>query len=306
MIELTDVSKSYGRHKALSGANAHIPTGCVFGVVGINGAGKSTLLRLMAGVLRADGGEIKYDGQNVFENEGVKRNIFFLPDEPYYGGNTTGKDLERLYSAYYPFSKGIFATWCKQFSLNVNAPIRNFSKGMKRQLFLALAIASQPRYLLLDEAFDGLDPGARLFFKRALIDMCDDAGCTAVIASHSLRELSDICTHFALISEGKTVCGGDLNENLQSIHKFQIAFPHAVRRSDFASDAIKCDITGRVATLIVQGSADAFREKINKLSPLFVEEIPVDFEEFFLIKTQRSDSEYNILQEGNNETVDSL
>ena len=124
MIELTDVSKSYGRHKALSGANAHIPTGCVFGVVGINGAGKSTLLRLMAGVLRADGGEIKYDGQNVFENEGVKRNIFFLPDEPYYGGNTTGKDLERLYSAYYPFSKGIFAS----ISIKCNCTMRRSRK----------------------------------------------------------------------------------------------------------------------------------------------------------------------------------
>lgn len=301
MIELTDVTKSYGKHVALSGASAQIPTGCVFGVVGINGAGKSTLLRLMAGVLRADGGRIEYDGRNVFENEDVKRDIFFLPDEPYYDGNTTGKDLERLYSTYYPFSKSIFAAWCDKFSLNVKAHIRNFSKGMKRQLFLSLAIASQPKYLLLDEAFDGLDPGARLFFKRSLIELSDKNGCTAVIASHSLRELSDICTHFALISEGKTVCGGDLEENLSNIHKFQVAFPNAVSRSDFAFNTIKCDISGRVATLVVQGSAEAVRAELDKLSPLFIEEIPVDFEEFFLIKTQRE-----TLQEGSHETVDSL
>lgn len=304
MIEIVDIVKSYGRHLALSGANAVIPTGSVYGVVGINGAGKSTLLRLMAGVMRADGGEIRYDGWEVFENEYVKRKIFFLPDEPYYGGNTTGNSLARLYSVYYPFSYDIFEEWCGRFSLNADAPVRNFSKGMKRQMFLSLAIASQPKYLLLDEAFDGLDPGARLMFKRALIEMSETYGCTAVIASHSLRELSDICTHFALISDGKTVCGGEINENLQSVHKFQVAFNRAVRRSDFAFDYIKCDATGRVATIIVQGDADGARARLNEMKPLFIEEIPVDFEEFFLIKTQERGQ--TLPQEDSDETVDSL
>ncbi len=286
MIELTDVCKSYGKTAALTGATATVPTGCVFGVVGINGAGKSTLLRLMAGVLQADSGRIAYDGEDVFENERVKRGIFFLPDEPYYGGNTTGKQLASLYSAYYPFSRETYKRWRDFFSLDDKTPLRNFSKGMKRQMFLSLALASQPKYLLLDEAFDGLDPGARLAFKRALIEMSDGTGCTAIIASHSLRELSDICTHFALISEGKTVCGGDLNENLQSVHKLQAAFPRAITRKDIPFDVLNCDVSGRVATIIVQGDVAEARAKLQTLSPLFVEEIPVDFEEFFLIKTQ--------------------
>lgn len=299
MIRLTDITKSYGKTKALTGASATIPTGCVFGVVGVNGAGKSTLLRLMAGVLRADGGKIEYDGEDVFENEKVKRNLFFLPDEPYYGGNTTGKTLEALYSAYYPFSKDLFKDWCEKFGLDRNAPVRNFSKGMKRQMFLSLALSSQPKYLIIDEAFDGLDPGARLEFKRALIRLSEENACTAIIASHSLRELSDICTHFALISEGKTVCGGDLNDNLQNIHKFQIAFRETIDRAALRFDFVKCEVSGRVATLIVQGDGDRAREELQKLSPIFIEELPLDFEEFFLLKTQRGQTEENVPEGGN-------
>ena len=244
MIRLTDVTKSYGRTQALTGASATIPTGCVFGVVGVNGAGKSTLLRLMAGVLRADSGKVEYDGEDVFENEKVKRELFFLPDEPYYGGNTTGKTLEALYSAYYPFSKDLFKDWCEKFGLDRNAPVRNFSKGMKRQMFLSLALSCQPKYLIIDEAFDGLDPGARLEFKRALIRLSEENACTAIIASHSLRELSDICTHFALISEGKTVCGGE------TICKTSINFRrHSARRSIAPlSDSIMSNAMSRDAS----------------------------------------------------------
>lgn len=290
MIELKSAAKSYGKTRALENVTAEIPSGCVFGAVGVNGAWKSTLLRLLAGVLRADAGEILYDGEPVFENEKVKRGIFFLPDEPYYGANTTGGQLAQLYRAFYPFSNEVFRAWCDNFALDANAPLRNFSKGMKRQMFLSLALASRPRYLLLDEAFDGLDPGARLAFKRALIELGEDTGCTAVIASHSLRELSDICTHFALIDGGKAVCGGNLHENLENVHKFQVAFEREVRPADFPFPCIKCDCTGRVATLIVQGETEEIRQQLRALSPLFIEEIAVDFEEFFLLKTQEREA----------------
>lgn len=285
MIILDNVQKSYGKMCVLEGVSAHIPDGCVFGIVGINGAGKSTLLRLMAGVLRADEGDILYDGDPVFENEQIKRKIFFLPDEPFYGANTTGNQLAALYKTYYPFSYDLFRKWIRLFAVDENAPLRNFSKGMKRRMFLALALAARPKYLLLDEAFDGLDPGARLLFKQALTELNKETACTAVIASHSLRELSDICTHYALIEKKKAICGGP-RENPENIHKFQIAFNTEANSKDFSFEYIKCECIGRVATLIVQGETELILQKLNKLSPLFIEEIPIDFEEFFLIRTQ--------------------
>ena len=108
MIEIKNLEKSYDKQKVLHALNLTIPDRCVYGMVGVNGAGKSTLLRLLAGVLKADSGEILYDGQEVFENETVKKNLFFLPDEPYYGGNTSGKQLAELYKTYYPFDQDLF------------------------------------------------------------------------------------------------------------------------------------------------------------------------------------------------------
>ena len=93
MIELIRLQKSFGEKKVLSGVNLTIPDGSIFGLVGINGAGKSTLLRLLAGVLRADGGQILFDGEEIFENEKKKREIFFLPDGPYYATGTTAEKL---------------------------------------------------------------------------------------------------------------------------------------------------------------------------------------------------------------------
>lgn len=287
MIGIRGVKKAYGKTVALSEVTADIPTGAVFGVIGINGAGKSTLLRILAGVMQADDGEVLYDGQPLFENTEVKKGIFFLPDEPYYGTNTTGRQLARLYGTYYPLSDGIFKRYCSQFSLDAGKPLRTFSKGMRRQLFLALALAVRPKYLLLDEAFDGLDPGARLTFKRALVELAEDCGTTTVIASHSLRELSDICSHFALISEGRSTRNGELGEALESIRKYQIAFARPIEESQLDLHMIKCDIVGKVATIVTDEQPDIAERKLKALDPLFIENVPIDFEDYFLIYTQR-------------------
>ena len=156
---------------------------------------------------------------------------------------------------------------------------------MKRQIFLSLALACRPKYLLLDEAFDGLDPNARLEFKRALIDI-GESGATTVIASHSLRELTDICTDFALIGGGKVKRGGNLEDNLSSVHKFQAAFPREVERGDLPFPCIRFEREGRVVRFIARGDADAILQALSLLSPLFAEEVPIDFEEFFLVETE--------------------
>ena len=192
MIEVKGLKKGYDKKAVLVDMNLRVQSGAVFGLVGINGAGKSTLLRTLAGVLKADAGEVLFDGEKVYENVAVKREIFFLPDDPYYDTNVTAEGLADLYRAFYEFDEAVFDGFVTEFSLEKNKPIRNFSKGMKRQVFVALALACRPKYLLLDEAFDGLDPLARLIFKRGLIELVEEKGSTVVISSHSLRELEDI------------------------------------------------------------------------------------------------------------------
>ena len=157
---------------------------------------------------------------------------------------------------------------------------------MKRQLFIALALACRPRYLFLDEAFDGLDPLARLECKRGLIELQEERESTVIISSHSLRELEDICSGFALLDGGQIADSGDLQGALEQVTKFQVALEHEARREDFPFACVSFEASGRVAKLIVRGDKEAYLAELDKLHPLFIEEIPVDFEELFICEVK--------------------
>ena len=283
MIEIKGLRKSYGTKPVLENVNLTVPDASVFGLVGINGAGKTTLLRMMADVLRPDEGTVEYDGENIAGNAKKRKELFFLPDEPYYTAGTTVEKLVALYKSFYAFDDELFARYEALFSLERRTPIHNFSKGMKRQTFAAIALACRPKYLLLDEAFDGLDPLARLELKRGIISL---EGTTAIISSHSLRELEDICSGFALLDGGVVADAGDISETLGKIRKFQVAFDHEVRREDIPFECLTFEAEGRVVRFVVRGEREEIVSALKALSPIFVEEIRVDFEELFLCEVK--------------------
>lgn len=283
MITIKGLRKSYGTKEVLSGVSLTVPDASVFGLVGINGAGKTTLLRMMADVLRPDEGTVEYDGENIAGNAKKRKELFFLPDEPYYTAGTTVEKLVELYKSFYSFDDELFARYEALFSLERRTPIRNFSKGMKRQTFAAIALACRPKYLLLDEAFDGLDPLARLELKRGIIAL---EGTTAIISSHSLRELEDICSGFALLDGGVIADAGDISETLGKIRKFQVAFDHEVRREDIPFECLTFEAEGRVVRFVVRGERDVVVRALERLDPIFIEEIRVDFEELFLCEVK--------------------
>lgn len=281
MIEVKNVYKSFGEKEVLCDASLTVTDGSVFGLVGINGAGKSTLLRLLAGVLKPDGGQILYDGQPVFENSAVKKSLFFLQDDPFYTANLTGRAQAEFYKNFYPFDDGVFARYTDLFKLKTNKPIRNFSKGMKRQLFISLALACKPKYLLLDEAFDGLDPLARLEFKRGIIEM-QESGTSVIIASHSLRELEDICDSFALIDNHSVKAYGKIDGELSRLCKFQLVFNEDLSREDLPFECLHYEKTGRVIRVVAKGDIAEIRTRIGKMDPIVCDEIAMDFEDMFI------------------------
>lgn len=287
MIELVNLIKSYEKGQpVLKGVSLTIPDGCVFGLVGINGAGKSTLLRLISGVLRADGGQICIDGESAYENERVKKGMFFLPDDPYYTSNLTAKALAETYRAVYDFDETSYYKYLKIFKLNPKKPIRNFSKGMKRQVFVALAFAIKPKYLLLDEAFDGLDPLARLVLKKELISLVQEKGTTVIISSHSLRELEDICTEYGILDNGEILSVNEKNSENASVWKFQLAIDKILSREEIGIECLSFSQVGKVVRLTARGEKEEILQKLQALEPLFVEEIQADFEERFIDEVQ--------------------
>ncbi len=214
MIEVNNVSHRLGGNPVLEKVNLTVEQSSIVGLVGINGAGKSTLLRLISGVYRPDEGQILLDGRCTSEEEG-RKHLFFLPEDPYYTLRTTGKSLLELYQTFYPeLDRETYGRLLCTWELPDNKPIRTFSKGMRRRLFIAIAIAAGPKYLLLDEAFDGLDPLARLTVKNELNRLADENGTGVLISSHSLRELEDFCDSYALIDRKTVTHSGDLSQDL--------------------------------------------------------------------------------------------
>lgn len=200
MIEVNHITKRFGKVTAVDDFTLDINRGSVLGIVGSNGGGKSTLLRILSGVFDADSGEVKINGQNIYNNPSVKGECFFIPDFPYFSNSATLENTAYLYRSLYPnWNENAFRQFCSVFPIDPDAKIIDMSKGMQRQAALILAISTCPRYLLLDEIFDGLDPVVRRLVKKILIDNVSANDMTVVIASHNLRELEELCDRICLI-----------------------------------------------------------------------------------------------------------
>lgn len=161
MIEISNITKRFGHFVCLDQVSLTVQDGTIYGLVGENGAGKSTLLRLIAGVYREDAGEIRIDGKKA-SAVSAKKDVFYMPDRQYYERSATPLAVGRFYRNFYPeFSMEDYCYLLDQFGLDETALVDSFSKGMKKQMFIAAAICTNTRYLLCDEVFDGLDPQVR-------------------------------------------------------------------------------------------------------------------------------------------------
>ncbi len=287
MIKIENLTKNLGENKVLDGLDLIINDGDIFGLVGINGAGKSTLLRTISGVYEAESGSITYDGKNVFENPEVKKDIFFLSDNPYYPNNSSINNIIDFYKSFYDIDVERFNKIINKFKLDTKKTINNFSKGMKRQLFIALAIAIGPKYLFLDEAFDGLDPLARLIFKRELSELIEEKKITVIISSHSLRELEDICDKYGLLDKGKIESTGNIIDSKEKYHKYQLAFSEDIDEEAFKDfNVVSFNKVGRIVRIVLEGDVEEIEAKLNSLNPILIDKIDIDFEELFLIEVE--------------------
>ena len=290
MIKIKGMSHSLGNKPVLRNIDLEIPDNTVLGIVGINGAGKSTLLRLMCGVYLPDEGEITYDGKKPAD-EVTRKDIFFLPDDPYYTSSMTPRSLFEFYKVFHPnMDSATYDRLLGAYKIEKGGRMRNFSKGMRRQVFIALALAVKPKYLLLDEAFDGLDPLSRKIFKDAIIELVEEGRTTVLIASHSLRELEDFCDRFILIDSNVIKDQGDISEHVGSLCKFELAFSDTVDEAMFASlPILSITIKNRFVQIVLRGESEEMRERLMALSPAVIDEMPLDFEETFIHDVRKED-----------------
>lgn len=288
MIKISNLVKRFDRFAAIDGMTFNFEEGRIYGLVGANGSGKSTLLRIISGVYMCDEGEATVDGEEVFNNPQIKEKICYLPDTPFFVHQSNLKEMASFYEGLYPsFDRERFNYLMGLFPLDLNAKISNMSKGMQRQAALILSLSVRPKYLLLDEAFDGLDPVMRKVLKALLIEGISEGDMTAIIASHNLRELEELCDAVALIHKGKMLTAGSVEQLKGNLHKVQIAFSRVPDISVFDGlDVLHVEKTGSLINLAVRGEQGEIEEFLNKLGPVFCEILPPTLEEIFVYELE--------------------
>ena len=288
MITINNVNKSYDDKLVLEDINWEISGGHCVGLVGPNGSGKSTLLRLIAGVLEPNAGLVRIEGSDVFDNPDAKRNIFFLADEPYFFNQSTIEDMKRFYKLFYPnFDEEIYTSLLNDFALDPKVKINSFSKGMKRQVILIFALAAKTDIILLDEAFDGLDPRMRFKLRQYISQEISDRNILVIISSHNLRELEDICDNIVMINNHKLLFSHSTDDVHEIYHKYQMVFDEEFDPHLFESlNPLNVSGRERIFTLILKGKKEELEEKIKALNPLIYEHNRVSLEEVFIYETE--------------------
>lgn len=285
MIEVRDVVKRFGGVPALDGLNMTVPRGSIYGLVGPNGAGKSTILRHLTGAYRQDSGEILLEGQPVYENPAVKIRVCSIPDELYYFGSASVREMMKFYRGIYPrFDTVRYEKLRQAFpAVGERQPMRRMSKGMQKQAAFWLALCCRPDYLLLDEPVDGLDPVMRRQVWSLLLGDVAEHGTTVVVSSHNLRELEDVCDHVGILSHGKMALERSLTQLQEGTVKLQIAFRQE-QPPQLPEDVqvIHRSNLGRVYTYILRGGADEVMARFAQFDPLFQEALPLSLEEIFV------------------------
>jgi ABC-2 type transport system ATP-binding protein len=292
MIKLQGTVKKFGDFTALDGVDLEIQKGTAFGLLGSNGAGKSTILRLLSGIYQQEAGEVLIDGETVFDNVETKQKVFFINDETIQFGGYTLLELKKFCQQFYPsFSEEIFQKLQSAIDLPLNKKISKFSKGMKRQAIVIVGLACCTPYLLLDEAFDGLDPTMRIIVKKMIVDAMCERELTVIISSHNLKEINEMCDTAALLHKGKIVFNRELDSFKGSVHKIQVVFADREReytREDFKDvpEILHFERTQSIYHIIAKGEEDTIRKALAPYDPIVTDLIPLSLEEIFIYELE--------------------
>ena len=282
MIEIKNLVKTFGSVRAVDDLSITVNSG-INGLIGENGAGKSTLLRLISDVYQPDSGEIIIDG--IRNNDiSAKREVFFLPDNPYAPHNSAVMQTFEFYSTLFDLDKDKFMEIMNKLSLPTDRKVSTYSKGMRRQLFIAIALSSNAKYALLDEAFDGLDPLVLATVREEIIKDADKK--TYIVSSHNISSLERLCDSFILLSKGRVGKNGDVEHLGENFVKYQILVKGQLEQKDLEAlsyRVLSFKKVGSLCNVVFRGEID---ESIihSKMDVILLEKIAIDPDELIALE----------------------
>ena len=210
IVEIKNLSKSYGKKEIITNMNLDIPKGKIVGLLGPNGSGKSTMIKLINGLLNPNSGEVLINGLNPCVE--TKNMISYLPERTYLNGWMKVIDILGFFDDFYEdFDLEKAKEMIKSLDININEKLKTMSKGTKEKVQLILVMCRKTNLYILDEPIGGVDPAARTYILKTIIKNYSEDS-TLLIATHLISEIENICDEVIFISKGNIVLQGDVDE----------------------------------------------------------------------------------------------
>lgn len=292
-IVCEQLTKRYGDKTAVDGIDWVVPRGSVTGLVGPSGAGKTTTLKMLVGLVHPTAGRARVLGLDV-AGDGLairRRTGYMAEDDTLFRWMTPRHAME--------FSQRLYPTWSEQvardtldlFGLPLNVPVAKMSKGMKRQLALAITVAQRPELLLLDEPTSGLDPERRRDFLNVILKSVAADGVTVVMSSHQLHEVERVADRVAFMRDGRIVRESDLDALKESARRIRVVF-QGEPPADLArwEGVQRVEVDGRLHVLHVSGDVTMVLARLKAYNPFVVEVVEHNLEDLYFETAKREES----------------
>ena len=291
MIEVKNVYKGYNNIPVLKDVSLTVIPGEIHGLIGENSAGKTTLIKCMTGIYRTDAGEIRYDGEPIFDNPKVKERIGYVADYNEYIATNTVKQMVRMYEIFYPkFNVEKFNSWNEIFELPVTKRIYSLSKGQKMRLAFMLETAKEPDYLILDEPTSGLDPVAKANFYNLLVQEVEQREIGVLISSHNLEGLERICDSVTMLHQGVVERQMAMEDMKCELTKLNVVFEGGASKSVYElSQILKISNVGSIYTIVVKDYDEQFAKQLREAGASLIETLDISLEELFITLEEKRD-----------------
>ncbi len=280
MIQINNLTKQFKKIRAVDQISFQVKKGDVYGFLGPNGAGKTTTIRMIMGIMKPDNGSIKFNGKEI--NTVERRTLGYLPEDRGLYQKQTLKEI----LIYFGLLKGLEKKeaiakcnfWLERFNLGnqKTRKVEELSKGNQQKIQFILALLHNPRFIILDEPFTGLDPVNQILLKDIIKEQKDE-GKTIIFSTHQMDQVERLCNNLCLINKGRLVLEGSLNDI----------------RSSYSSKAIEAKFYGNIDESKLKSFFSDYDLKRNKVSGILIKE-KNDFLEWMISQVSIESFKVNI------------
>jgi ABC-2 type transport system ATP-binding protein len=288
LIEVHELSKSYGEVKAVDRVTWSVPEGSITGLLGPNGAGKTTTIKLLMGLANPTYGSARVAGYNIAsENLDVRRVAAFVPEDRILYDRMEAADFLRFYgSCFGEWNQEKARSLCRLWQIPWEKKLGAFSKGMRSRLVLASALLRNPQVLLLDEPTDGMDPEGIEFALQQLTFWIGGENRSVLISTHCLDEVERICDRVIMMSEGRILIEGELDD-IRAAHKLiQVVGDVPGEELDHWPELAGWQKEGSVLRIRTHTSPEAVLEKLSGYAPTHLDVLDMNLREIYLTRVE--------------------